>query len=87
MPILSADPFGGVITTDWYSATNNTNERCKLNVFIKGQEMKTSNLKVNSFCQKNINNNWVVQEANPENDLQIENAILNKAKKIRLSKS
>ena len=29
MPLASADPFGGVIITDWYVDESNTNERCK----------------------------------------------------------
>ena len=55
MPLNSADPVGGTILTDWYSTSNNENERCKLNIFISGKELKTQNLKVTSFCQ---NLNW-----------------------------
>ena len=85
MPLMSADPFAGIIITDWHTSGNATNERCKLNIFIKGVEMKSDNLKVNSFCQKLINNNWIDQKINKDNNIKIENAILNKAKKIRLS--
>ena len=56
--------------------------------FIKGVELKTDNLKVNSFCQVlNNNGNWVDQKISGENNTKLENAILNKAKKIRLSQS
>ena len=34
MPLSSADQIGGTIITDWYSTSNNQNERCKLNIFI-----------------------------------------------------
>ena len=85
MPLSSADPFAGLIITDWYSQ-NNTNERCKINIFIRGVELKTSNLKVNSFCQTlSDTNNWVGNETDVEINAQIENAILNKAKKLKLS--
>ncbi len=85
MPLSSADPFAGLIITDWYSK-NNTNERCKINIFIKGVELKTSNLKVNSFCQTlSDKNNWVSNETDIKINAQIENAILNKAKKLKLS--
>ena len=85
MPLSSADPFAGLIITDWYSQ-NNINERCKINIFIRGVELKTSNLKVNSFCQTLSNtNNWVGDEIDIETNAQIENAILNKAKKLKLS--
>ena len=85
MPISSADPFSGVIITDWYAGKDSALERCKLNVFIKGMELKSSNLDVNSFCQKNMDGTWVDIENDNLNDIKIENAILNKAKKIKLS--
>ena len=85
MPLSSADPFAGLIITDWYSQIN-TNERCKINIFIRGVELKTSNLKVNSFCQTlSDTNNWVSNETDIKINAQIENAILNKAKKLKLS--
>ena len=84
MPIASADPFGGIIITDWYSS-NNPKERCKLNIFIKGLDLKSSNLKVNTFCQKFNQGIWLDKENNNENGRRIENAILNKAKKIKLT--
>ena len=85
MPLSSADPFAGLIITDWYSQ-NNINERCKINIFIRGVELKTSNLKVNSFCQTlSDTNNWVSNETDIKVNAQIENAILNKAKKLKLS--
>src|SRR5262249_29682950 len=33
MPLASADPFGGVIITDWYSPPKTPDERFKVNVF------------------------------------------------------
>ena len=87
MPLVSADPFAGIIITDWYTNQNTPNERCKINVFIKGYEMKTDNLKVNSFCQLLSNGQWLDIKNNIDNDAKLENAILNKAKKIRLSQS
>ncbi|MDC0195106.1 DUF3576 domain-containing protein [Alphaproteobacteria bacterium] len=84
MPLMSADPFAGIIITDWHTTENAKNERCKLNIFIKGAEMKSDNLRVNSFCQRLINNNWIDQKINKDINIKIENAILNKAKKIRL---
>jgi len=87
MPLSSADPFGGIIITDWYSNGQNIDERCKINIFIKGLELKTSNLKVGSFCQSFKNNKWVDLPVNASSNVQLENAILNKAKKIKLAKN
>ena len=87
MPLNSADPIGGTILTDWYSTTNNINERCKLNVFISGKQLTTQNLKVSSFCQEFQNQIWVNIEIDNSKNTQIENAILNKAKKLRQQSS
>ena len=87
MPLSSADPIGGTILTDWYSTNQNENERCKLNVFITGIELKTQNLRVTSFCQEYKNQKWINKDTNKNDNIKIENAILNKAKKLRLSSS
>ena len=88
MPLISADPFAGIILTDWYSSGNSLNERCKVNIFIKGVELNSQNLKVNSFCQKlNPSNIWIDQPTIVDNNIQLENAIFNKAKKFRLAKN
>jgi hypothetical protein len=87
MPLSSADQVGGTIITDWYSTSNNENERCKLNIFIMGKKLNTENLKVKSFCQEYKNPTWVNKETEVENNIKIENAILNKAKKLKLQSS
>ena len=87
MPLSSADPFGGIIITDWYSDGQTIDERCKINIFIKGLELKTSNLKVNTFCQSFENNRWIDLPTDASQSAQLENAILNKAKRIKLAKN
>ena len=87
MPLSSADQIGGTIITDWYSTSGNEKERCKLNIFITGINLKTENLRVVSFCQEFKNPTWVNKETAKENNIKIENAILNKAKKLKLQSS
>ena len=87
MPLSSADPFGGTIFTDWYSSATNENERCKINIFISGAELKTQNLRVSSFCEVFKNNKWVGVGTNNQDNISLENAILNKAKKLKLKNS
>jgi len=87
MPLSSADQVGGTIITDWYSTSANPNERCKLNIFISGMKLKTENLKVISFCQVFKDPSWINKEVDQENNIKIENAILNKAKKLKLQSS
>ena len=85
MPLSSTDPFAGTIITDWFTAETNQGERCKLNIFINGKDLKTDNLRVSSFCQILKNNQWVNISSKPEENIKLENVILNKAKKIKLS--
>ena len=87
MPLSSADQIGGTIITDWYSTSSNENERCKLNIFITGINLKTENLRVVSFCQEFKNPTWVNKKTEIGNNIKIENAILNKAKKLKLQSS
>ena len=85
MPLSSTDPFAGTIITDWYTVETNQNERCKLNIFINGRDLKTENLKVLSFCQSLKNNQWVNMPSNTADNTKLENAILNGAKKLKLT--
>jgi len=87
MPLSSADQIGGTIITDWYSTSGNEKERCKVNIFITGVNLKTENLRVVSFCQEFKDPTWVNKEIEKENNIKIENAILNKAKKLKLQSS
>ena len=85
MPLSSTDPFAGTIITDWYTAETSLGERCKLNIFINGKDLKTDNLKVSSFCQTLKNNQWVNMPSKDEENIKLENVILNEAKKLKLT--
>ena len=85
MPLSSADPFGGIIITDWYNDKNNLNERCKINIFIKGVELTTNNLKATIFCQEKVSDNWIDKKVDNDKNIAFENVILEKAKRLRIS--
>ena len=51
MPLQSADPFGGVIITDWYSAPENPNERMKVTIYILDRRLRADGLKIAVFRQ------------------------------------
>jgi hypothetical protein len=85
MPLASTDPFAGTIITDWYIAETSLGERCKLNIFINGKDLKTENLKVSSFCQTLKENQWVNHPSKSEENTKLENVILNEAKKLKLT--
>jgi hypothetical protein len=86
MPIASADPFGGVIITDWYSAPDKPDERIRLNVFIRDRELRADGIKVSVFRQtKDTKGNWVDAPVIAATSTSLENTILTRARQIRLA--
>jgi hypothetical protein len=86
MPIATADPFGGVITTDWYSAQGAPNERIKLNVFILDRDLRADGVRVSVFRQtRGADGTWADAATTPATGSSLENAILTRARQIRLA--
>lgn len=84
MPLVSADPFGGVIITDWFSDPSTPNERFKATVFILDTRLRADALNVSIFRQQQASGAWVDAAVDPETEVQIENAILQKARQLLL---
>ena len=85
MPLASADPFGGVILTDWYTSDDTPNERVKLNVFILDRQLTANGISVKVFRQVKGRGGWVDAKAAPETARQLEDAILTRARQIRIA--
>ncbi|MCB1680883.1 MAG: DUF3576 domain-containing protein [Rhodospirillales bacterium] len=85
MPLASADPFGGVILTEWYTAPETPNERLKLNVFIMGRELKSDGVKVKAFRQVNTGNGWADAKVAEDTTRKLEDAILTRARQLRVA--
>ncbi|MDD2325514.1 MAG: DUF3576 domain-containing protein [Alphaproteobacteria bacterium] len=86
MPIASADPFGGVITTDWYAAPDAPNERAKLNVFILDRDLRADGVKVTVFRQtKTVNGEWTDAPVSAATSSQLEETILTRARQLKLA--
>ncbi|MBE7217669.1 MAG: DUF3576 domain-containing protein [Caulobacteraceae bacterium] len=86
MPLASADPFGGVIITDWYVNPEKPDERFKATVYILDTRLRADGLNVNVFHQtKDGAGQWVDAPTSGQTDTDIENAILTRARQIRLS--
>lgn len=86
MPIASADPFGGVILTDWYSAPATPDERTKVNIIIMGRELRADGVKATVFRQtRSSDGKWADAAASASTASAIENAILSKARQLRTS--
>jgi len=86
MPVASADPFGGVILTDWYESPETPGERFKLNVYILDRQLRADGIRVSVFKQKQSSNGTWKDMAVPKNmALDIENTILTRAREIRVA--
>jgi len=85
MPLDSADPYGGVIITDWHSSNTAPNERFKATVYILDTRLRADGIKVSIFKQtKDENGNWVTSGVDPDTGIQIENSILSRARELRI---
>ncbi|HUY68803.1 MAG TPA: DUF3576 domain-containing protein [Alphaproteobacteria bacterium] len=86
MPIKSADPFGGVIITDWYADPKTPDQRARLNVFIRSRDLRADGVTVSVFRQKkNDAGQWADAAVDPTTAADIENEILTRARQIRLA--
>jgi hypothetical protein len=83
MPLASADPFGGVIITDWYSPPETPNERFKMTVYILDRQLRADGLKVATFRQIRSGDQWADAAISPETTGNLENAILRRARQLR----
>lgn len=85
MPALSADPFGGTYITDWHSSSDRPLERFKIQVFILDSRLRADGIAVQVFRQINNGASWVDANVDADTPLQIENAILTRARQLRIS--
>ena len=86
MPLVSADPFGGVILTDWYGPPDSVNERYKITLFILGTALRSDGVRAQVFKQKRSSGTgW--QDARPDEtlDRDLEDAILTRARQLRIT--
>jgi hypothetical protein len=85
MPLASADPFGGVIITDWYVAPAAPNERLKVTIYIMDRNLRADGLKVVVFRQTRNGAAWADAAATPDTAHKLEDAILTRARELRLA--
>ncbi|MEI8394938.1 MAG: DUF3576 domain-containing protein [Rhodospirillaceae bacterium] len=86
MPIASADPFGGVILTDWYAPADTPNERYKVNVYILDRQLRADALKVSVFRQqRDSSGTWRDGGVGSDTATKLEDAILTRARQLRIA--
>ena len=85
MPLAQADPFGGVIITDWHSPSETPDQRFKLNIYILGTVLRADALKVAVFRQTRDDNGWRDAAVDPQTATKIEDNILTRARELRIA--
>ncbi len=83
MPLVSADPFGGVIITDWYSPPATPDERFKANAYILSQQMSANAIQVSLFHQVRENGQWQDTDVDPATVSGLEDRILARAADLK----
>ena len=86
LPPFSADPIGGVIIYDWYSPPETPGERFKVTVYILDTRLRADGIKVAVFRQvRDVYGEWVEVEVDPSMETRLENAVLTRARQIRIA--
>ena len=85
MPLASADPFGGVIITDWYAPPQTPDERFKVNVLILSRDLRADGVRATVFKQRRIAGQWPDEPVDKATAIQLENAILTRARELRIA--
>lgn len=85
MPITSADPFGGVILTDWYEDPQAPGERFKITALILDRSLRTDAIKITVHKQsKGTDGQWHDQPVNETLARKLEDTILTQARELRV---
>lgn len=86
MPIASADPFGGVILTDWYAPPETPTERFKINIFILDRQLRADGIRTAVFKQNQApDGRWIDAPVDKKTAGDFENAILTRARQLRVA--
>ena len=86
MPLASADSFGGVIITDWHAPPEAPDERFKATVYILSRDLRADGIRVAVFRQRREDSGtWSDAAISPETAFEIENAILARARELRVA--
>lgn len=86
MPLADADPFGGTYVTEWHASPERPTERFKIQVYVLDTRLRADGIAVQVFRQtQQVSGAWQDASVDPDTPLQIENAILTKARQLRIA--
>jgi len=83
VPIDDVDTFGGSIVTEWYQSPNSPDQRLKLTFFVLGLELRSDAVKVQTYIQKKVGNDWVDSGRDEALARKLEDLILTRARELR----
>lgn len=83
LPLVTADPLGGTIIYDWKSYPDAMDERIKATVYILDSRLRADGVKVSVFRQVKDGETWTDAAVDGETGIQLENAILNRARNLK----
>ncbi len=85
MPLAQADSRGGVIITDWYAPPETPDERFKITVYIRDQELRADAFKVVVFRQVRDDRGWNDATVDESTVTGLQDNILTRARELRLA--
>lgn len=87
MPLASADPFGGLIITDWFQPPESPDERLKVHVLILDRALRADAVRVSVFRQTRPGGqgSWADAPVDPKTATALEDKILTKARELRIA--
>lgn len=84
MPLASADPFGGVIITDWWQPPSVPDERFKATAYVLGRQLRADAIRVSIFRQvRDANGQWADAPMGQRQIGEIEDKVLARARELR----
>ena len=85
MPLNSTDPFSGVIATDWATSVDAPDERFKVTVYISDALLEARSLNVAVYREVRADSGpWAPAEVSEATPRQLEDAILTRARQLRV---
>ncbi|MBN67636.1 MAG: hypothetical protein CMM94_08765 [Rickettsiales bacterium] len=88
MPFTNADPFGGVIITDWYEDPNARGERFKITAMILDRQLRADGVKISLFKQRlDQTGAWRDVEVDKSLERKLEDTILTRARQLRVKQA
>jgi hypothetical protein len=83
LPLTSADPFGGVVISDWYTPPGTRGERFRATAYILGRELRSDAVRVTVFRQVQQGATWQDSPTSPATNAEFEDRILARARELR----